>query len=158
MSTIEERWPDFESPEKKEQIERILLQNMAARSPELEKLLEEMSDHWGYEDPIYRFYHQSFKVYDLQEQTQQIMAALQSLLPDRRLNDWFRQIVLEGTGKVFEEKHNDNWTVVTRPIVEAFFHAHYFLQMICKYAKEIREPPSSLPSGYAAVLYLYRLR
>jgi hypothetical protein len=33
-------------------------------------------DWWGYEDPIYRFYHHSFKVYALQEQTSRIVAAL----------------------------------------------------------------------------------
>src|SRR5438445_10480854 len=38
-----------------------------ARLPELEKLLEEVSSHWHAEDGFYRFYHQSFKVYGLQE-------------------------------------------------------------------------------------------
>ena len=45
---------------------QVLLANLKAALPELEKLLDECSDHWGYEDPIYRFYHQSFKVYGIQ--------------------------------------------------------------------------------------------
>jgi hypothetical protein len=46
----------------------------------------------------------------------------------------------------------------TRPIVEAFFHARYFLEMVCGYGRQLTEPPSPLPSGWAAVLYLYGLR
>jgi hypothetical protein len=46
----------------------------------------------------------------------------------------------------------------TRPILEAFFHARYFLEMVCRYGRELAEPPSPLPSGWAAVLYLYGLR
>ena len=65
----------------------------------LEKLLETCSNHWGYEDPLYRFYHQSYKAYSLQAKTMEIVAALQSLFPDTSLNDWFSQIVQEGTGK-----------------------------------------------------------
>ena len=37
----------------------------------------------GFEDPIYRFYHQSFKVYALQNETARIVRVLQSLAPDR---------------------------------------------------------------------------
>jgi hypothetical protein len=60
--------------------------------------LEESSTEWGFEDPIYRFYHQSFKVYALQEQTQPLARLLASLAPDRPLNAWFLRIVQEGTG------------------------------------------------------------
>src|SRR5207245_10043605 len=43
-----------------------LLTKLKSALPELEALLKECTSHWGYEDPIYRFYHQSFKVYQLQ--------------------------------------------------------------------------------------------
>jgi hypothetical protein len=119
--------------------------------------LEECSSHWGFEDPVYRFYHQSFKVYGLQEQTGRIVRALESLAPDRPLNSWFRQIVEQGTGRTFRAEDNANWTAVTRPILEAFFHARFFLEMAVRYAT-LREPPMPLPSGYAALLYLYGLR
>ena len=46
---------------------------------------------------------------------------------------------------------------MTRPIVEAFFHARYFVEMAVRYAR-LDEPPSLLPSGYAALLCLYGLR
>lgn len=126
--------------------------------PELEELLEECSGHWGYEDPVYRFYHHSFKVYALQQTTGKIVAALESLAPGRQLNAWFVEIVEEGTGKRFEPEHNRQWLEVTRPIVEAFFHARYFLDMAVRYGRQLDAPPRLLPSGWAALLYLYKLR
>ena len=65
--------------------EEALLRNLRLHQPELTALLEECSSHWGFEDPIYRFYHQSFKVYALQDQTSRIVRALEGLAPDRPL-------------------------------------------------------------------------
>lgn len=137
---------------------RELFQNLQAQLPALENLLVQCSSHWGYEDPIYRYYHHSFKIYGLQEQTLQIMQALQALAPQLQLNDQFTQIVKTGTGKVFKNEDNRNWDSVTRPILEAFFHARFFLEMAVKYGKELKTPPNTLPSGWAAFLYLYNLR
>ena len=44
------------------------------------------------------------------------------------------------------------------PIVEAFFHAKYFLEMAVRYGRTLESPPRKLPSGWAAFLYLYDLR
>ncbi len=117
-----------------------------------------METHWGIEDGVYRFYHQSVKVYRTQEMTQEAVELLQSLLPERPLNAWFTQIVSDGTGKEFELSHNENWLHHTRPMIEALFHAHYFVKMACKYGQELRSQPAALPSGYAALLYLFDLR
>lgn len=135
-----------------------LLERIKHRLPGLEKLLAEASSHWGYEDPIYRFYHQSFKVYGLQASTQQIVSALHDLADGHALNPWFQEIVAAGTGKSFTHEANRNWTAETRPILEAFFHARYFLEMVCKYGRELDTAPDLLPSGWAAVLCLYGLR
>ena len=126
--------------------------------PDLEKLLGECTSHWGYEDPIYRFYHQSFKVYQLQSSTLKMVEILRALAPDRELNAWFMQIIHEGTGKTFAVEHNENWLEITRPILEAFFHARYFLEMAAKYGRDLGYPPRMMPSGWAALLYLYNLR
>jgi hypothetical protein len=126
--------------------------------PELKKLLAEVEQHWGMEDGVYRFYHQSCKVYYLQSLTEAICTALRDLLPERPLNEWFCEIVSQGTGKQFENSCNENWFQETRAILEAAFHAHYFLKMACKYGKHLDTPPKALPSGWAAVLYLYSLR
>lgn len=144
---------------KKEEQAVLLLKNIKERLPELEMLLVASEDHWTMEDGVYRFYHQSFKVYDrLQPHIIEITSALQRLLPDQRLNDWFTEIVTAGTREKFMLEHNRNWTHHTRPIVEAFFHAHFMLKMVCKYGRELNEPPQMLPSGWAAVLYLFKLR
>jgi hypothetical protein len=126
--------------------------------PRLEELWQQANSHWGYEDPVYRFYHQSFKVYQLQGQTAEIVKALQDLAPHIPLNPWFTQIVDQGAAEDFSPEVNQRWLEATRPILEGFFHARYFLEMVCKYGKELDEPPDSLPSGWAAVLYLYGLR
>jgi hypothetical protein len=137
--------------------EEALLHNLRRDRRELAELLAASSDHWGYEDPVYRFYHQSFKVYGLQRQTQSIVERLQALAPDRPLNSWFAEIIQAGTGKRFSFEDNARWTEVTRPILEAFFHARFFLEMAVRYA-DLEAPPQPLPSGYAALLYLYGLR
>ena len=141
----------------REILEDDLRASLQAKRDELGHLLKSVSDHWGYEDPIYRFYHQSFKVYSLAESTTTIVKALQQLLPNQPLNAWFLLVVREGTGKEFEIEDNERWLEATRPILEAFFHARYFLEMACRYA----QPPEKnqpLPSGWAALLYLFNLR
>jgi len=135
-----------------------LFKNLKTNMTNLENLLEDCSGAWGIEDFLYRFYHQSYKVYNLQGYTTEIVSKLQALLPGVELNEYFRQIVKEGTGKTFSSGDNLNWLAVTRPIIEAFFHAHYFLEMAVRYGKELDFPPKILPSGWAALLYLYNLR
>jgi len=79
--------------------ELALLASLRGRHAEITQQLEAVSSHWGFEDPVYRFYHQSFKLYLLQKST----------------------------------------------------------EMAVRYSN-ITEPPQVLPSGYAALLYLYDLR
>jgi hypothetical protein len=113
-----------------------------------------------YEDLVYRFYHQSFKVYYLQEHTKAIVEALKSLAPSgATFTPMFEEIYHAGaSGKQFEMKHNQQWTSHTRVFLEAFFHAKYFLEMAVKYGKELDTAPSIMPSGWAALLCLYDLR
>jgi hypothetical protein len=141
-------------------MEKELLTNIKAKLPELDGLLQEMRSHWEYEDPVYRFYHQSFKVYALQNETKRIVAALRSIAPNgTTFSPMFEEICQAGaSGKHFEPEHNVNWTMHTRPFVEAFFHAKFFLEMAVKYGRELEEPPHMLPSGWAALLCLYNLR
>jgi len=139
-----------------------LLQNIKTHMPELEKLLGEVRDHWGEEDSIYRFYHHSFKVYRIQELTEKIVKALRNLhyKKDGEFNRWFETIYLEGTcrNREWQPDHNIIWATTTRPFLEAFFHAKYFLEMAVKYGKELEKAPSLLPSGWGSLLCLYGLR
>src|SRR5260221_714538 len=62
-----------------------LLRSIKAELRSLEEILKNTS---GCEDCIYRFYHQSFKVYFIQKYTEDIVAELQSLAPHLPLNNW----------------------------------------------------------------------
>lgn len=135
-----------------------LLVSLKEKLPELEKLLEKVSSEWHYEDMVYRFYHQSFKVYRVQNDTQCIVEVLQSLAPDTKLNKRFLEILADGLNKNFEHSHNNNWGKHTRPLLEAFFHAKYFLEQAVKYGKELEKAPDLLPSGWAGFLYLFDMR
>lgn len=138
---------------------RLLFENLRSALPQLKAIKARCDDEWGAEDGVYRFYHQSLKVFDgLQPLTEAIVEALSKLMPERQMNAWFLSIVAEGTGKRFTMADNDRWPEVTQPIVEAFFHARYFLDMACKYGERLDAPPSLLPSGWASLLYLYNLR
>jgi len=55
-------------------------------------------------------------------------------------------------------EHNQNWLLYTRPIVEAYLHAKYFVEMMVKYGQEMEDVPMFLPSGWAAILELYDQR
>jgi hypothetical protein len=64
-----------------------------------------------------------------------------------------------GTAHDFqEERTNANWGVETKPILEAFWHTKYFINMMVKYAKELETVEMPLDYGMAAVLYLFELR
>jgi hypothetical protein len=137
-----------------------LLANIKANLPDLEKLLDEVCSHWVYEDRVYRFYHQSFKVYDIQAVTKKIVDALWRLAPaGATMNPMFEEIYQAGAGgKRFEIEHNKDWAAHTRVFLEAFFHAKYFLEMAVQYGKELDKAPEMLPSGWAGLLYFYNLR
>jgi len=152
----------FDSCRERREKHGILLKNIKNNMPKLELLLKEANDHWGCEDSIYRYYHGSFKVYYIQDLTERIFKALIDISPhedpNAHLNADFMEIYKEGIGKIFDMSHNKEWSKNCRPMVEAFFHAKYFLEMAVKYGKELQEPPQCLPSGWAGLLYFYRIR
>jgi len=153
---------------------QTLLTAIKDKLPELEKLSTYSNGHWIGEDRFYRFYHQSFKVFQLQHTTETIVEIFNSIksqldyvpytytlkgkVKAEGLNEWFTTIVKEGTGKKFSLDSNKHWLRETRPILEAFFHAREFLHHMVLYGKTLDRAPCTLPSGWAAVLYLYNLR
>lgn len=138
--------------------DQILLSNIKKNLNELKNLSLDCSDHWAQEDCIYRFYHQSFKVYRIQSYTQKIVEKLIFLMPDEKINPWFLEIYNNGTNKNFNLKVNNNWVAETKPLLEAYFHAKMFLDMAIKYGEELDHPPEILPSGWALLLYFYNIR
>lgn len=113
-----------------------------------------------YEDGIYRFYHCSFKVYFLQEATSKAFQLFKQIGDEVGLEFFtpYKKFIDEGTDKEFDMSHNEDWSFHTRPIVEAFLHTKYLLDMMVKYGNELDEMPEILPSGFAAILCLYKLR
>lgn len=141
------------------QANATLLTHIHAALPALEALQVDCDNAWAAEDYIYRFWHQSFKLYGIQDLTQRIVDALRALCPPgRELNAWFVDIVAAGTGLTFDPSHNRTWLATTRPMVDAYFHARHMLDMVISYGRRLDEAPSVLPSGWATVLYLYQIR
>lgn len=146
--------------------DRKILQAIKDRLPDLEKASGFFRSHWGYEDPIYRFYHHSFKVYWLTQGKvtetvslfREIGRAAGVIDDTHGLNPYYLQIVNEGTGKSWQHEHNERWLQETRPMVEAFLHTEHLLRMMVKYGSSLEDAPTSLPSGWATVLYLYNCR
>jgi len=139
------------------EVEIELLSKIKAKLPQLETKLDECLSADSYENLFYRFYHQSNKVYRLQTVTQEIIAILKEVAPKgKTFCKYFQEIIDEGANaKKFSLKHNRNWTKHTRPMIEAFCHARYFLEMCIKYGKELSKPPSPMPYGYAALMELF---
>lgn len=136
---------------------------------ELQDFINSATGTWVREDLLYRFWHQSFKVYAIQEYTERGAALIRSLSPEAGpLSDFFEEIVSEGTGKVFSMEHNENWTLHTRPMLEAFWHVLTIVEMIVKYAPEEAASEGTaessglnirfLDSGWALVLEVFNVR
>jgi len=136
-----------------------LLKNIKKYHSDLRSLLNSCNE-LEYEDRMYRFYHHSFKVYYLQDSTNSFVKILRMISPNKKsdpLDDWFETIIREGTGYTWQSEHNKEWLKYTRPILEAFFHAKYFVEMAVKYGT-MEEAPEILPSGWAGLLTLYKIR
>ena len=138
----------------------ILLHNIKKNLPKLEALLVEINKDYNYGDLFYRFYHGSFKVYWIQNLTEKIVKILKEMAPENmtKFDSYFEEILKEGTGKRFKSNHNKAWTKHTRPMLEAFCHAKYFLEQAIIFGKELKGVPTCLPSGWAGLLCFYNLR
>ena len=145
----------FEKPNK-------LLKNIKCNLPVLENLANKCDNHLGQEDLIYRFYHQSFRVYQIQNLTGEIYQNLRRISPHDNpdcMNSSFLEIINAGaSNRTWKLEDNHNWNGVCRPFLEAFFHSKYFLDMAIKYGKEYDSAPKRISSGWAALLELYNIR
>lgn len=127
---------------------RALLKAIRKHLPELREWASRYIDSmWGYEDGMYRFYHHSFKVNSLRDATQGAIDIFRRIRPSP-LNPDYAHLVHRGTADGASGSD----------IVTAFLHTKYFVEMTIRYGTALEEPPRVLPSGWASVLYLYRLR
>jgi len=138
---------------------QALLSALKANLQELRSVIATVDDSWVGVDLVYRFWHQSLKVYALQTYTERMAKELRRLTPEGgTLHPWFESIVSEGTGHRFELSHNDDWLLRARPIVEAFWHARHMLHLAAECAESLTSPPTILPSEWATLLELYQIR
>ena len=115
-------------------LSEVLLKNIKDELPRLESFLKSINDHWCYEDLIYRFYHQSYKIYyrfPIKEAID-ILNSLSPMAPEdlgELPNHPFLKGILADIPEKFEPCHNENWCKYTRPIVEASLHLKFFIEM-----------------------------
>jgi hypothetical protein len=135
-----------------------LLQNIKDNRNRIEALLDSFKR--SEPDLVYRFYHQSFKVFGMVQKIRDANKLFSDLAPETTfLNQWYVKITRTALAKKFEGSDtNHRWLETTLPVMQAFWHAKYFLEQMLIAADELDEAPQILPSGWAAVLYLYDLR
>ncbi|BAU29727.1 hypothetical protein DFP93_106104 [Aneurinibacillus soli] len=138
-----------------------LLQGIQKRKSEIISLYEKGKR--VRDDGVYRYYRTSAKVYfGMQKYTEQLIDFFRSLIQwdgdSQELNANFMRIMESGTGKKFTHDMNCRWEEETRPIVEAFFHALYMLEMIVDYGLRKEDVSLGIEPGWGSVLYLYGLR
>lgn len=143
------------SHEKQHSLASALLQTIKRRRGE-------MLNWFKKEEPdlIYRFYHQSYKAFVMVNLVRSANDLFTSLAPEStELNDWYLVITHAALSKEFDwNRSNQIWLDKTLPIMQGFWHAKYFLEQMLVVADELEAAPQILPSGWAAVLYLYNLR
>jgi hypothetical protein len=137
---------------------QVLLDAIKQRLDDVDRLVSACAE--AEEDAVYRYYHQSFKVFGLQHLISHAGRLFAELAPGGTgLNPWFVAICDAATDHQFDlRRSNANWHTETRPILEAFWHCSYFARMLARYGRELDTAPEALPFGWAALLYLYGLR
>lgn len=136
----------------KRNCETHLLAQLREAHDDLKQLLKKMESHWEVEDLVYRFYHHSAKVHYAAELGNEVFDRLLSVVPwgHRECPVFIRRLRARcRRGRTWRRARAD---------IELMLHAHYFLKMAVKYGKKYRRGPNPMPSGYAALMYLYGLR
>lgn len=153
--------PVFQSMDEKLRKEVILIENIKKKEKEIVEFYQKMIEPRSMEEAMYRFYHTSFKMFDVQEYVKKGVELLLSLLPECSWNDvnpYFKEIYRLGTYKTFTTEMNPRWTYEARPLLEAYFHVRHFFEMLIKYGIEGTEEMRNGSSGWYTVLYFYKIR
>lgn len=157
-------WSEREAPPRYQR----LLASIKANLPRLKDL------RFGGEDPVYRFYHHSFKVHlHAQKMVRDAVLLIREIKEqaaldysdyefregyDKGLDPMFEKIVERGTAEAWNQSHNQNWLEKVAPIIEAYFHTQHMVKMLIRYGESLEKAPAMLPPGWATILYLFRIR
>ncbi len=143
--------------EDRHRLAEMLLANIRSEKDTIDNLVSSFKK--SEPEFIYRFYHQSFKVFGYKELIRYSVKFLEKLAPESsQLNSWYRGIVDLGLDKGFNDSTNDNWLAETQPLLEAFWHTKFFVTQMKSSAESLETAPEILPYNWASVLYLYDLR
>lgn len=137
--------------------EQQLLTAISKNKQRIYKLQQTSHNLWGGEDAIYRFYHESFKTYRIQDLSKSIINLIKDLLP-LELNKMLLKIIEEGTGKEFNFNSPNSWYEDAKPMVDTFLHLRHILDMIVKYGLESDDSDRKGNMGWFTVLYVYKIR
>ena len=149
--------------EENHKLSQVLLANIKKNRKKIKFLLKVVNDREGeYEGKVYRFYHYSFKVYHLHMIIKPIIEVLRACDP-KPVKQFcvFFQTILNDAEMVgaWKEEHNKEWLKYTRPIVEAFLHAKYMLEMADLCDKLYRRAPRGfIDQKWGSLLELYEIR
>lgn len=135
-----------------------LLDRIKKGAADLQVQLDLADQEFGAPDLFYRFYTQSFKTFRIQQYTAKFMECIQTVAGDEKLHPWFLGIIAEGTDKVFDLSHNNEWLKHTRPMMEAYFHSRMVVEQMLWCSKNLTKAENWLDSPWAAVLTIYNLR
>lgn len=135
-----------------------LVTNLTDQLPDLIALRDRIAE-WTDAKCVYRFLHQSFKVFEVQSATADIIAAFERLAPTGVpfSNDWARHILDAGVGHTFTLAANRDWLATTLPIVNGYQFARHLLDVTID-AADTATGEGLLSQAWATVLYLYGLR
>ena len=64
----------------REEVAQEWLRALRLHRDELKRLFEESSNHWGFEDPLYRFYHLAIRYAELSEPPRPLPSGYAALL------------------------------------------------------------------------------
>ncbi len=126
--TLEEVRADIAAAHQRQhELASELLNSIKARRADLENCLSWFQNEEP--DLVYRFYHQSFKVFILTSLIDRANNLFYELSPTSDdLNPWFCQLVESALSKKFDDETNAKWLEETLPILQAFWHCKYFLE------------------------------
>jgi hypothetical protein len=143
-------------------LENRLLGNIKNNLEGVDHCLGNFRNMWGYEDIMYRYFCGSFKVFGANNLTSEGFDLLKSLDPkdEKSLDEGYTCLVERALPIRFNLEMNKDWMASTAPIVNAFLQTQYFLEMTSRYGHSMQSEDlhGFLPSGWAALLILYKFR
>ncbi|TSI05278.1 hypothetical protein [Lysinibacillus sp. BW-2-10] len=138
------------------EFERHLLKFLQAHQEELQSLYKQSSDVWIGKEAVYRLYHQSFKVYNIQKWSQDVLELLEQVSKEP-FHPILREMIRNGTNQTFETTYNSMWYTKAKPIVDLFLHLRFYVEVALDEIQKTDKERFGSPSWYL-LLYLWNMQ